>query len=180
MFRAPRRGHPDDMNISLTSVQNDVTERLDDLEESLPSIPSKGLNLTRASARRVIDTSADVVCTVRRAADSVWNTAATSTRTSVGQASSAVSRTAKTASDAARQTAGQVRAETAQTVDAATQATERLLDEGALAIDADRPNPGVPYGQWTKAQLYDRAQELDLDGRSSMTKKQLVAALGSA
>jgi len=168
------------MNISLTSVQNDVTGRLDDLEESLPSIPSKGLTLTRASARRVIDTSADVVCTVRRAVDSVWNTAATSTRTSVGQASSAVSRTAKMAGDTARQTAGQIRAETAQTVDAATQATERLLDEGSRAIDPDRPNPGVPYGQWTKAQLYDRAQELDLDGRSSMTKKQLVAALRAA
>lgn len=168
------------MNVSMTSIQSDMTERLDDLETSLPSIPSKGLSLTRASARRVIDTTADVACTVRRRVDSVWNTAATSTKTSAGQASSAVTRTAKVAGDTARQTAGQVRAETAQTVDAASKAAEQLLDEGARAIDPDRPNPGVPYGQWTKAQLYDRAQELDIDGRSSMTKKQLVSALRSS
>ncbi len=165
------------MTVSITSIQNDLTDRLDQLETSLPSVPAKSLAFGRATARRVIDTTSDVAGTIGRRLDSVRSTAATSAKTSVGQATSAVNRTAKVAGDTARQTAGQVRAEAEQTIDAATQAAEQLLDDGAQAVDPDRPNPGVPYSQWSKAQLYERAQQLDVDGRSSMSKKQLVTAL---
>lgn len=34
-----------------------------------------------------------------------------------------------------------------------------------------------PYEDWTKGDLYDRAQELDVEGRSDMTKSELIAAL---
>lgn len=34
-----------------------------------------------------------------------------------------------------------------------------------------------PYEDWTKDDLYDRARELDVDGRSEMTKDELIAAL---
>jgi hypothetical protein len=34
-----------------------------------------------------------------------------------------------------------------------------------------------PYEDWTKDDLYDRAQELEIDGRSDMTKDELIAAL---
>ena len=34
-----------------------------------------------------------------------------------------------------------------------------------------------PYEEWTKDDLYARAQELDVDGRSSMSKDELIAAL---
>ncbi|MFQ6547813.1 Rho termination factor [Aestuariibius sp. 2305UL40-4] len=34
-----------------------------------------------------------------------------------------------------------------------------------------------PYEEWTKDALYERAQELDIDGRSDMTKDELIAAL---
>ena len=37
-----------------------------------------------------------------------------------------------------------------------------------------------PYEEWTKDELYERAQELDIEGRSSMTKRDLVRALRSA
>ena len=50
------------------------------------------------------------------------------------------------------------------------------------AIDAVDPSPssGTPYEQWSKAELYERAQELDIDGRSSMSKQQLIKALRAA
>lgn len=35
------------------------------------------------------------------------------------------------------------------------------------------------YESWTKARLYDRAKELDIPGRSRMTKAELIAALFS-
>lgn len=34
-----------------------------------------------------------------------------------------------------------------------------------------------PYEDWTKDELYARARELDVDGRSSMTKDELIDAL---
>ena len=34
-----------------------------------------------------------------------------------------------------------------------------------------------PYEEWTKSELYDRAQELDIDGRSDMAKDELIQAL---
>ena len=40
--------------------------------------------------------------------------------------------------------------------------------------------PTGAYANWSKDELYERAQELDIDGRSGMTKKQLIAALRSA
>ncbi|MGP9723813.1 DUF7218 family protein [Corynebacterium sp. AOP40-9SA-29] len=33
------------------------------------------------------------------------------------------------------------------------------------------------YDEWTRDELYERAQELDVDGRSSMTKDELIEAL---
>lgn len=44
-------------------------------------------------------------------------------------------------------------------------------------------NPGKkggqqpPYEDWTKDELYDRAQELDIEGRSDMDKDALIEAL---
>ena len=34
-----------------------------------------------------------------------------------------------------------------------------------------------PYENWTKDELYDRAGELDIEGRSTMNKDDLIAAL---
>ena len=34
-----------------------------------------------------------------------------------------------------------------------------------------------PYEEWTKADLYEKAQEVGIDGRSTMDKEELIAAL---
>ena len=53
----------------------------------------------------------------------------------------------------------------------------------ANAQASDDMDPGTkggkapPYEEWTKDDLYARAQELDVDGRSSMTKDELIDAL---
>ena len=33
------------------------------------------------------------------------------------------------------------------------------------------------YDEWTRDELYERAKELDIEGRSDMTKDELIAAL---
>ena len=69
---------------------------------------------------------------------------------------------------------------------AATEATS-LLDSAIDAVEDtvedaadDQPGSGRPYEQWTKAQLLDRAKELDIEGRSGMSKGELIAALRAA
>lgn len=42
---------------------------------------------------------------------------------------------------------------------------------------AERGGNASPYEEWTKAELYERAQDLDIDGRSDMTKDELIDAL---
>ena len=34
-----------------------------------------------------------------------------------------------------------------------------------------------PYEEWNKDELYERAQELDIDGRSDMSKNELIQAI---
>ena len=69
---------------------------------------------------------------------------------------------------------------------------EALREEGASKEKAARianakANPDMhpsrkgghapPYEEWTRDELHDRARELDVHGRSSMTKSELIAAL---
>ena len=53
----------------------------------------------------------------------------------------------------------------------------------AQANDNQKPSrkggKNPPYEEWTKDELYDRAQELEIDGRSDMTKDELIEALRS-
>ena len=45
---------------------------------------------------------------------------------------------------------------------------------------SEKGGKASPYEEWTRDDLYDRAQELDIDGRSDMTKDELIKALRSA
>ena len=64
---------------------------------------------------------------------------------------------------------------------------EALRDEGydksTAAAIANTSNAGEKGGEspayenWTRDELYDRAQELDIDGRSDMTRDELIDAL---
>ncbi|POF28426.1 DUF7218 family protein [Roseibium marinum] len=69
---------------------------------------------------------------------------------------------------------------------------EALRDEGygkekaariANAQANDRQSPSKkggkakPYEEWTREELYERAREVDIDGRSRMDKAELINAL---
>ena len=59
--------------------------------------------------------------------------------------------------------------------------------EKAARIANAKANPGLspskkggkasPYEEWTRDELYERAREIGIDGRSSMKKSELIAAL---
>lgn len=158
----------------------DLTRRLDDLEQRLPLLPAKSVAFGRATVRRTNDVVGSMVSDVARRLDTVVRTARTGTRTTVGQAKSAVERTSKMAESTAKQTIGQATSQMGSTAATAREATADLIDDATAATDPDAAPRGIAYEEWTKSDLYDRAQALDIDGRSSMTKRELIAALRAA
>lgn len=164
----------------MTPSTIDLTQRLDKIEDRLPLLPAKSFALGRATARRTNDVVVAVVSHVARRMETVAKTARTGARTTTGQARSAVERTSKVAETTAKQTIGQAKRQAGATTAASRQATGELLDDATAAVDPDASPRGIAYEQWTKSDLYERAQELDIDGRSSMSKRQLIAALRSA
>ena len=45
---------------------------------------------------------------------------------------------------------------------------------------AEKGGESPPYEEWTVADLYERAQEIGVDGRSDMTKDELIGAIEDA
>jgi hypothetical protein len=44
-------------------------------------------------------------------------------------------------------------------------------------VAAERGGSSPPYEDWTKSDLYDKAKEVGIDGRSQMSKGELIEAL---
>lgn len=147
-----------------------------------------------------IDTSRAVAEAVTDGANRAWTTMRDTGATVAGQARAAVDRTAGDATSSAKQVAGQARAAAGRTAGGATSGAKQVAGQakaqgrrgadqlGDIADNTARrateavdpsPSSGTPYEQWTRADLYERAQELDVDGRSTMSKKQLIDALRS-
>jgi hypothetical protein len=164
----------------MTSPTIDLTQRLDDLEHRLPTLAAKSFALGRATVLRANDAILSAVSDVAHRMDSVVTTARTGARTTIGQAKSAVERTAEVAGVTAEQTIGQAEHQMAATGSAARDATGALLDDATAAVDPDAAPRGVAYENWTKTDLYGRAQDLDIAGRSGMNKRELIEALRSA
>ena len=57
---------------------------------------------------------------------------------------------------------------------AARIANARASDDYTPSKDGGK---APPYEDWTKDDLYDRAQEIGIDGRSDMSKDELIEAL---
>jgi len=53
----------------------------------------------------------------------------------------------------------------------------RIANAGDTASSKGGQNP--PYEEWTKDELYERAQEVGVEGRSNMSKDELIDALRS-
>lgn len=163
----------------MTLKSDDLTHRLDTLQNDLPPVPAKTLELTRASVRRANDIAVSVADRIGEFARPVASTATTATRTVVGQARSAVDRSMTTIRRTRNETIGQFGAQVERTAKTVRDETTDLLDDAAKAVAPETTNP-ASLKDLTKSELYDRAQALDIEGRSQMTKDELVKALRSA
>jgi porphobilinogen deaminase len=121
------------------------------------------------SGRILADTGRQVLGDARQARSTIVNR--------VTSAADGLGRTLRVVTD---------RADSAQDriADAAEDASDKVVkaaDTGiAETAKTGSRRPAGAYANWTREELYERAQELDIDGRSSMSKKQLITALRSA
>ena len=172
------------VNTTATDVANDVGRQLG----RFTSTASTALSTTVGQARSAVDRTSSTAQrttkeTIGQARSAVGRTSSTAQRTgrqTVGQARSAVERTSSTARRTSKETIGQARAQAKITGKAARQSATALFDDATRAIEPDGDGKPAAIDDWTKAELYERAQELDIDGRSSMSKVELVRALRSA
>ncbi len=246
----------------ISTVNDALTERLDDLETQLPSIPSKALAATRSSVRRVNDVVEATASSIWSHFDAVGKDASTAVSTSAGQARAAAKRSSDTIESGVRQTTGQARAAVDKTTDTVKKGVTQTTGQARAAVDktsdavkrgvsettgqaraavestTDAVRKGVAettgqartnversvgtvkkgvsettgqvaaqaertvesakdeiegalddakvatepddLAEWSKADLYERAQELDIEGRSGMTKAELIGAIQKA
>lgn len=132
-----------------------IERRLDELEQRLPALPAASLRVQRAIVGRLMSAGADT-----------FNAVQDSTRW-------AVKTVAGTTKTAGQQTAAAGREAVEEVVEDAVEAMEAVED----VIDPSVTPTGESFEELTKAQLYRRASSLDIPGRSSMNKIQLIEAL---
>lgn len=159
-----------------TDSSRSIDEVLDDVEARLPLLPSKSVALTRAAGRRTAAVASSTADAIGERLSTIGSTVATATRTTVGQARSAAERTYKTVCANTAEAFGQARAQTGKVVDTVETETADLLDDATDAVAPETVNP-ASLEDLSKSELYDRAQAAGIEGRSTMTKDELVRAL---
>ncbi len=174
-----------------------IDSRLDEVESRLPALPAAMLRMQRTMTKQVLAVAAGVIDAWRGSARTMTGTASTAMRTVTGTARWAGERTADTATTAARTVAGQATAQARRTrstvddeaeemADAAVEGAQAVRDKAVRAVEAAEKAlagsapTGESYEDLTKEELYRRAQTADIEGRSQMTKGELIAALQRA
>lgn len=140
------------------------------------TLPRKVYEVNKAVVSASIGTTKVMLNAVGDGVSSAVRTLRDSGATVAGQGRSAVDRTMTSASRNARETVGQARAQGEQASSRLDDIADRTARRMTAAVD-DSPSTGTPYEEWTKSELYERAQELDIEGRSGMSKRQLITAL---
>jgi hypothetical protein len=145
---------------------------------SADTLPRKIYELNRTLVVRTAETAGDAIRLVADSANRVAGASFVAGRTVVGQTRAAIDRTVTSTQRGVAEVSGQVEAQGAAVADTIDHEANRVVDRAIDVVDSTPP-PGTPYESWTREQLYQRAQELDIEGRSSMSKQQLIRALRS-
>lgn len=140
------------------------------------NVARKMYDFNKAVVVASMDTTRTVIGAVGDGVSSAVKTLRDSGSTVAGQTRSAVDRTVDQASTGAKEVAGQARAQGKQASSRLDEIADRTARRATSAVDG-KPATGTPYEEWTKGELYERAQELDIDGRSGMSKPELIKAL---
>lgn len=163
------------------TLTDDIAGRLDEAEQKLPTLPRKVIAYNRAISQRAIAQSRRNNEMVLDAVRPVLQVADTGVRTVVGTTRWAVGRTVDTATSGLRQTVGQAKAQFGRTASTLSEEATGLVEEATDQVVAEtKAAERRALMSMTKAELYEMAQDLDIEGRADMTKAELVSAINNA
>lgn len=169
--------------MTTATLEARMTSTLDEIEERLPTLPASVLRLERTIAGRAYDTAASAVGNLRSSIGTVAGRTDHAARTVLGTARRAAETTFDAARVGARTTTGQTAAQAQRVGDAVSAQVTDIHDDTVGAVkDAIRTidpenDATTGYDRWTKADLYAKATELEIEGRSTMSKAELADAI---
>jgi hypothetical protein len=140
-----------------------------------PSTTDQLSKLAGEAVDRASRTLGDVSRGVSRRVRPVTDRVDDAVSTAVGQTRSAVERAVSSVEARGREATGQIEAQTTQVGREADAARVALLDDATNAV-ASEGRPAALEDR-SKAELYEIAKSRDIEGRSAMTKDELVDAL---
>jgi hypothetical protein len=162
-------------------VSDSVFGRLEKIEANVPELPKKVFAYNRVAAERLVSQTRRNNDLVLDAVRPVVKVADTGVRTIVGTTRWAVEQTASTAATGARSVFGQTKAQVKRT---ATTLNDEAIDFVHEATDrivaAEKSAERSALTSMTKAELYQMAQDIDIEGRADMTRAQLITAISNA
>jgi hypothetical protein len=179
-------------------VESPTRKEFPAMAERATTLPHKLCELNKQIVQTTLSNVASVAGLVGRsigrtldASRNAGKTVTGQTRAETGQAAStvvsgikdvasqtrdAVASSAEAISTSAKTVAGQARAQGSHLAAVADRQANHVVDEASRRL-SDSPSRGTAYEDWTKAQLLDRARQLDVDGRATMNKAELIDAL---
>jgi hypothetical protein len=161
----------------------DLNRRLDGLESGLPRPASRVLHAQRSALAAAGGVARDALEAVSQVTGAVLGTARDGVKTVIGQGRRSAEVTARTATEQAGAVTGQVAGQRDRVASTLADGVEDLADRAAERLDQVDQNQDQPADDLTgltRGELLGRARELDIDGRTKMSKAQLVDAIRSA
>jgi DNA anti-recombination protein RmuC len=166
------------VNRVVETTASSIWSRFENVESEASAAVATTTGQARSAADRVsasVDRSAKQTAgQARSAAKRTTDAVKRGVNETTGQARSGVDASTKAVKRGVAEVTGQAVAQTRRTTDAVTEEVEGALDDAKVATE-----PSSLVGL-SKAELYEKAQELDIDGRSGMTKAELIGAIQKA
>ncbi len=165
----------------VNSFNDAIVERLERVEQNMPELPKKVFAYNRVVAERMIAQSRRNNDLVIESFRPVVKMADSGVRTVVGTTKWAVEQTAGTAITGVKTIVGQTRAQVKRTATTLNDQTVDFVEEATdRVVAAEKSVERAALKSMTKAELYQMAQDIDIEGRADMNKSQLIAAINDA
>ncbi len=169
------------LSVRADAINDEFSTRFSQFEDRLPELPKKVVAYNRIAAERAFAQTRRNNELVIDAFRPVVKAADTGVRTVVGTTKWAVEQTAGSAVTGVKTIVGQTRAQVQRTAGTLNDQTVELVDEATdRAVAAEKSVERAALKSMTKAELYQMAQDIDIDGRADMTKAQLIVAINNA
>jgi hypothetical protein len=166
------------VNDAVGAAASSVWSRAEDVGDETGAATATTTGQARAAAARSATTIErgvkQTTGQARAAAERTVDSVSRGVKETAGQARSNATKASEVVRRSVAETRGQARAQARRTADAVGDNVEGALDDAKVSVDPS------DLSQWSKSELYERAQELDIDGRSSMSKAELISGIQQA